>query len=302
MRLLFILLCFLAFSNANACDICGCSSGGLSGGLFPQFQNNLLGVRYAPSVFTHPRTPGNFNGLSQVNRDIYHDGEVFFRWFPKKKLQLWVNAPYRLRLREESLRTTLIQGLGDIQISGLYTLIQKDSSAFKWRHLLLAGGGVSLPTGKYQQRDETLTILPVGFQVGTGSWSASANLLYMLRIKSWGAVLQGDFRSYSVNERQFRKGNVTGAQATVFRQFNLGKSVRAFLNAGIRLEQLSADEEFKNEKLNTGSKSSWFNASIDFFVGSALISVQTQLPMSQDYAGNQPVPGVRNSLSFAWLW
>lgn len=303
MKKLIFLALIIPFSiGLKACDICGCSSGGFSAGLFPQFQNNLLGLRYSPSIFTHPRNPGNFNGLSQVNRDIYHDAEVFFRWFPKERLQLWVNLPYRLRIREESLRTTQIQGLGDLQFSGLYTLIKRDSSTSTWSHLLLAGGGISFPTGKYQQRDETLLILPVGFQVGTGSWSATTNLLYMLRLGNWGAVAQGDYRAYSINERQFRKGNLTSAQLNFFRQFNLSKFSRVFLHAGVRVERLSSDEEFEKIKINTGSNSTWFNSSAELFVGSILISLQTQIPLTQNYIGNQPLPGVRNSVSISWVW
>ncbi len=302
MRNLFIAVSFFIFSNAWACDICGCSSGGLSGGLFPQFQNNLLGLRYSPTVFSHPQNPGNFNGLSKLSKDSYHDSEVFFRWFPKKNLQLWINVPYKIRIREESLRTTQIQGIGDIQISGLYTFLRRDSSHYTFSHLVLGGGGISLPTGKYQQRDETLTMLPVGFQVGTGSWSAFVNALYMIRLKQWGFIAQGDFRTYSENERSFKKGNLSGFQGSFFKQFQIGSKTGLFIHAGLRNELLEMDVDFGSRKTDSGSFSNWATFTADIFMGSALMSFQAQFPVYSQYNGNQPLPGNRFSLSLAWLW
>jgi hypothetical protein len=295
-----VLLIIAGFQNLKACDICGCSSGSMSGGLFPQVQNNMIGLRYQPSRFYHPTNPPNMNGLSQVKTDYYHDSEVFMRWFPKKWMQLWVNIPYRIHIREESLRTTTIQGVGDVQVNALFTLLRKDSSAF--RHLILAGGGLGLPTGKYMQRDETLSTLPIGFQVGTGSWSGSISALYMLRFKKFGYLLQGDGRTYSENENLFTKGNVFVMQTGIFRQFPLGKKAQLFAHVGYRMEYLDKDIEFGNRKIDSGSSSNWATTSIELFTNKISCSLQYNTPLSSVYNGNQPVQTNRFAASISYMW
>jgi hypothetical protein len=299
-KIIAILLIISSVQNLSACDICGCSTGSMSGGLFPQVQNNMLGFRYQPSRFNHPTYPPNMNGLSQVKTDFYHDSEVFMRWFPKKWMQLWVTVPYRIHVREESLRTTTIQGIGDIQANAIFTLLRRDSSTL--RHLILAGGGVGLPTGKYMQRDATLSTLPVGFQVGTGSWSGSTSALYMIRYKKYGYLIQGDLRTYSENENLFKKGNVSVLQTGFFRQFPIGQKAQLFANIGYRMEYLEKDTEFGNRKIDSGSNSNWATTSLDLFTNKFSCSLQYNMPVSSVYNGNQPIQTNRFAVSLSYMW
>ncbi|MEZ5173363.1 MAG: hypothetical protein R2850_07600 [Bacteroidia bacterium] len=299
----FIILFVGLFSGQIiSCDICGCSSGSMSGGLFPQIQNNMGGLRYSHLIYKHPTLNPNFNGNSRVIQDTYNDAEGFFRWFPSKRWQMWINVPYSTRIREESLRTTELKGIGDIRFSAFYTVLRRDSSKFRFRHLLLAGGGVSLPTGKYQQRDENLTIMPVGFQIGTGSWSGNARFIYMLRFKKSGIISQAGYKIYSENERQFQKGSMTDAQINYFRNIKIGNKLSIFLHAGYKFEQLQQDIEYQVRKSDSGSSSGWVNFSADIVAGHFLLNIGSDLPAYQDFKGNQPLPSVRNSLSIAYLW
>lgn len=286
----------------KSCDICGCSSGSMSGGLFPQIQNNMGGLRYSHLVYKHPTINPNLNGNSVVIQDTYKDAEAFFRWFPSKRLQLWINVPFSSHVRQESIRTTNLTGIGDIKVSAYYTVLRKDSSINKFRHLLLAGGGFSLPTGKYQQRDENLTIMPVGFQIGTGSWSGNVRFMYMLRFKKFGIISQAGYRVYSENERQFKKGSIADAHLNAFRSIKIGNKVNLFLHAGCKLEQLQQDTEYLIRKTDSGSLSGWINFSADIVSRHFLFNLSSDLPAYQDFKGNQPLPSARNSVSIAYIW
>jgi hypothetical protein len=298
---LLVLFIFL-FHSLKACDICGCSAGGMNGGLFPQIQNNMLGIRYGGLIYSHPLAVPNLNGNSQLKRDIYHDSEVFLRWYPARKWQFWVNIPYNIRIREESLRTTTIQGVGDLRFSAFYELIRRDSSIFKFKHLFMAGAGCSLPTGKYQQRDETLAILPVGFQTGTGSWSASLRMIYMLRFNKYGLITQSGYRTFSENERQFKKGDISDGGISLFRSFTVSAKTNLYFHAGYKLELLNEDIEYNSRKFDSGSLSGWMNVSADLISGPFLLSLNADFPAISAYNGNQPLPGKRLSASIAFVW
>ena len=298
-----LILCVLLIpAGMQACDICGCSAGGMSGGLFPQIQNNMGGLRYSGLMYRHPTTPPNFNGNSQLIKDTYHDAEAFLRWFPASRWQFWLNVPYSIRIREESLRSTTLKGLGDLRFTAFYSLLKRDSASYRFRHLLLAGAGLSLPTGKYQQRDETLVMLPIGFQIGTGSWSGSLRLIYMLQFQNLGLIAQGAYREYSVNERQFKKGNISEAGLSIFRNFNLGAKTRLFLHAGHKAELLNEDIEYDFRKPDSGSLSGWMNFSADLIRPPLLLSLNTDFPTYMSYNGNQPMPGTRTAISLAFIW
>jgi len=297
----YLLIClFIISSRTDACDICGCSSGSMAGGLFPQVQNNMIGFRYQPTRFKHPTNPPNMNGISRVNLDKYYDTELFLRWFPKKWLQLWISAPYRIHIREESLRTTTIKGIGDIQLNAFATILRRDSSLF--RHLILAGGGIGLPSGKFMQRDETLSMLPVGFQVGTGSWSSNLSVVYMLRYKQFGIITQADGRTYSENELLFKKGNVFSFQSGLFRQFKLGSEIQLFAHVGYRNEYLEQDYEFGTRKIASGSNVHLATTSLELFTKKISCSVQFQEPILSEYNGNQPIQTSRIQASVSYMW
>ena len=295
------------FLNSNssvirACDVCGCSASGLSGGMFPQIQNNLLGLRFTPQQFLHPATAANMNGLSLVKEDRYYDQELFFRWYAHKRLQLWFSAPYRIHERIETLRTTRIQGLGDVQASALYTIINnQDSVNSSWKHFWVAGGGFSLPTGKYRLRDETLTTLPAGFQLGTGAFSAVLNSVYLIRKNRIGMQLQVDYRVWSMNESQFKKGDQYSGQTQLFYRIPL-KHGMLLPQAGMRYEHLRQDEEFGVLRVQSGSTATWATAGMDVYARHWMLGAAVQLPAQQTVTSAQPTAGVRFNVMAGFIW
>ena len=251
-------------------------------------------------INTHPNS---FNGLNnKVFKDIYHDAELFFRWRPTDRLQIWFNVPVGIHIREESLRTTQIKGIGDIQVNAMYSIIQTpDSSLTKFRHLLMAGGGLGMPTGKYQQRDETLTTLPLNFQMGSGAWSLRTTALYLIRYKRLGAQAQLDFQTFSTNENAFQKGNQISGMAQVFYRFPL-KNGLILPQIGLRQETLYKDNEFGTRKLDSGGNNTWSALNVDYYANGWMLGLNVQLPVRLQLNGNQAVSGPRIGLTLGLIW
>jgi hypothetical protein len=207
-----------------------------------------------------------------------------------------------MHLREESLRTTQIKGIGDIQVNAMYSLIQtSDSLHAKFSHLLMAGGGIGMPTGKYQQRDETLTTLPVNFQMGSGAWSLRTTALYLIRYKRAGAQTQVNFQTFSTNESDFKKGNQFSGMAQVFYRFPL-KNGLILPQIGIRQEKLVEDDEFGKRKLDSGGNNTWGAFNLDYYANGWMLGLNAQLPVNLQLNGNQAVSGPRFGMTLGLIW
>ncbi|MFY7707826.1 MAG: hypothetical protein ACOVQ5_07050, partial [Flavobacteriales bacterium] len=152
---LFFVLIIIQHSS-KACDICGCGTGGSFMGIIPNFGSNQIALRSMYRSFDHPNTTLNYNGRSRVLRDDMYQTEFSYRHFSKNKWSVFINVPYRMNTRFESERTTTISGIGDINASFNYTLLNtSDSMSHTLKHVLMAGVGIKLANGKFMQRDET---------------------------------------------------------------------------------------------------------------------------------------------------
>jgi hypothetical protein len=243
------------------------------------------------------------NGLSLVKEDRYTDQELFFRWYAHKRLQLWFSAPYRIHERIETLRQTKIHGLGDFQASALFTIVNTnlDTIQKNWKHIWLAGAGISMPTGKYRQRDETLSTLPNGFQLGTGAYSAVFNTVYLIRYKQFGIQFQGDYRTWTTNESQFQKGNQYSFQSQLFNRLQL-KSLVLLPQAGLRYEKLDQDIEFGVPRVQSGSTSSWATAGVDVYAKHWMLGCSVQSPFQQTLTSAQPSSSLRFNVIAGFIW
>ena len=132
---------------------------------------------------------------------------------PSDKVTLMVMANYVTKEMDHVTRmggtfTTRASGLGDIQISGLYKLFNKN------RQSVHGQIGLSLPTGSVSEGDITpasapnASVLPYPMQLGSGTFDGNLALTYLGQEESisWGSQLRGVFR-FGENDRNFRFGN-----------------------------------------------------------------------------------------------
>jgi len=302
-KYLILLIPFIVFSiESSACDACGCAMTGNYAGIYPQFTKNILGVRFGNRRFNHPNTELNFNGSSQVLSDEFNTVEIWGRFYPTPKVQVFATVPFRVHTRSEAERTTRLRGVGDISISANYTLFNSaDSSKSALKHALLIGGGVFMPTGKFMQRDDRLVSLPAQFQLGTGAFSFSLNANYTLRKRNWGLNIDGQARLSEENERSYEFGNLYAAVASVF--YKLEKGTVAILpNVGASFENYERDQEFDRSKEDTGGNVILINAGVDVYLPKFSFNFSAQLPIEQSLPYSQPASSNRINVGIAYTF
>lgn len=102
--------------------------------------------------------------------------------------------------------TTESQGLGDIQLSGLYRIYDQDAQHV---HLNL---GLSAPTGSTDERDDTPAMadakLPYPMQLGSGTWDLLPGVTYLGQSNDWSWGAQGTVRVHlGRNDEGYSKGD-----------------------------------------------------------------------------------------------
>lgn len=104
--------------------------------------------------------------------------------------------------------STESSGFRDIQIAGLYSLVNKDKTKVH------ASLGFSIPTGRIDEKhvtpmsNENAVILPYAMQIGSGTFDTKLGLTYVgtgMSI-SWGSQLNGIIR-FGENSNDYRMGN-----------------------------------------------------------------------------------------------
>lgn len=294
---------FILAQSAAACDICGCNMSGNYGGIYPQFTKNIIGFRYGHQIFNHPNTDLNFNGSSRVVQDQFQTYEVWGRFYPHPRVQVFAFVPYRINTREETERTTELSGIGDMSVMVNYTLFNTGDSITRgpWKHAFLVGAGVKLPTGKYMQRDERRVSLPSQFQLGTGAYTYILNANYTLRYGQWGMNLDYAYRFNTENERSYRFGDQWSTAGNLFYTINRGST--AFLpNAGVSYEHYGIDEEFGVDKEQTGGELFLFNTGLDVYVDRFFVRATVQVPLSQEIPFAQPATEARLSIGVSYTF
>ena len=161
---------------------------------------------------------------------------------PSDKITLMMMANYlendmNLQMRNGNQFSTNTSGLGDVSVSALYSLFNKN------KRTMHAHIGVTIPTGSIEEKNVlpvsmgNAVQLPYPMQLGTGSFGANLGLTYLGQCDkfSWGHQLTGKV-NINDNDQDYKFGNQY--------KFNNWITAKAGDNLGVsvRLEGVLIDE------------------------------------------------------------
>ncbi|GGD21726.1 transporter [Hyunsoonleella pacifica] len=161
---------------------------------------------------------------------------------PSDKITLMAMANYiendmNLQMRNGNVFSTNTSGLGDVMVSALYSIFNKNRKAM---HAQL---GVNIPTGSIEEKNVlpvsmgNAVQLPYPMQIGTGSFGAKLGLTYLGQCDSfsWGHQLTG-IVNINDNDQDYKFGNRYS--------FNNWIAAKAGdnLSVSVRLQALLVDE------------------------------------------------------------
>lgn len=297
----FIILLSLSFFSFNlwSCDVCGAQINGANG-VIPFYTKNQFGLRINQTNLAHPNTPNNYNGTSRILSDRMIRSDIYARFYPTKNWQANVILPLIFSQRKESERTSNVQGLGDLQLQlNRMILNTNDSVKRRYRTVWLAGAGVILPNGKYQQRDETKLMLPIALQPGTGAYQITANHQITIRKDKWGF---GNYTNYTLpqqNELIYKVGSSISNSTLLFRVVKIN-SFQIIPQLGYSFTSKKADKSYEMSIAATQNKLSLLLGGVDVYYKNYLVQVSVNSPVYQrlNYAEPKRKTGFTIGLSY----
>jgi len=236
------------FTQARACDICGCGVGGYYIGILPDFYKHILGLRYRyNSILTHIGAGGSTTYLT--THEFYKTTELWGGWNIGKKFRVMASIPYSFNERLNQGISKEKDGIGDISVNGYYQLLKKRNTVLKNKLLvqsLWVGAGIKLPTGKYNPADKSGTTQNTNlFQLGTASIDYTLNAMYDLRLQDAGINITGSYKINTANKYNYNYGNKLNASAQLYYKFRIKNKFTLAPNAGMMYEHSKKDIDNK---------------------------------------------------------
>lgn len=270
----------LCVGQARACDVCGCSLGGGYFGILPLYNKNFVGLRWSQAKFHAYIAPSQYLSAQQ-SHDTYTKVELWGRYYVTQRLQVFAFIPYVYNDMNGTDQVVSAQGLGDVSFMANYLLLNTGESKSDFKHTLLAGGGIKLPTGKFDQTDKG-KIINRNFQLGTGSVDFTLNAIYTVRYKKVGVNVETGYKINTRNTDDYLFGNQFRASGKFFLWQEIGK-VALLPYAGLNYEQAAMHREGKILQVNTGGDAWLGSTGLDVYIKQLTVGVNYQKPVSQQY-------------------
>ncbi|HAR19119.1 MAG TPA: hypothetical protein DCR46_00535 [Cytophagales bacterium] len=270
------LIFFLVMSFTQKGLACngGCPAGGGYLGIVPQFSKNFVGLRYRVRSFeSHNHDAANQSSLFQ-----FQTAEVWGRFYPSKRIQAFVFLPFQMNSEKIAKGVNQVQNIGDISFVFNYNLLNTgDSVGCYWKHNLLLGIGAKLPTGKYQQRNESKQIYPLAFQPGTGAYSGIFSAIYTLRKGKIGFNSNATYYYNGQNELEYSFGNMLSLSGNMFYWMKWG-NVSFLPSIGTYNEIAARDIDNGYYVNNTGGSLGYLSIGSDVYLNRLALGLTVQTP------------------------
>ncbi|UGU16932.1 transporter [Sinomicrobium kalidii] len=236
-----------AIRSTNAafmCDVCGCSGNGGSMGYGTGLDKNFAGLRYISQRYRS--RDGIFNNSPWVDEN-FNTLQAWGRIPVGKRVVIHAMIPYHFHHRTFADKSEQdLNGMGDMTLLGFYRLIKPSDStgsATEFRHTLHVGGGIKLPTGKFDKANNEGSVNP-SFQAGTGSWDYIIAADYGIILQNWGAGAMINYTFKTENSDHYHFGDQLNYGIHAYRPFALSDSFALTPLVGVAGEVFGENEQY----------------------------------------------------------
>lgn len=284
-------LVLLYMNEAQACDVCGCSIGNGFSSVLPQFHTNFIGLRqgFTRSEATHPDE-------NAVHKESSYTAELWARYYVHKRVQVLASLPFNKKTSDAGTSASTTNGIGDLQLSMNYTLINRNRHTQRFKQLWLVGAGVKLPTGAWKQSVNN-DLLPEAMQPGSGSLDYIYTTMYTIRYRKVGWSNDVQYRINYENGRSYAFGNKLTAGSRIFYWKNIRKNCNVIPSTGVLMEKMGYDYQYGQAQQGTGGQVVSASIGCELYYKRVALSCFGSYPIQQQLGYIKAMPRIQLTTS-----
>ena len=254
--------------------------------------NNLRGGSNLHIGHVDPTVPENETITpSKKDFEMYQTIDLRFNYNLKNKWNFILNLPFEMntvyfqdvRLWEDKHDTLYQQkAFGDVLLAAeKVSMIKGD----KFQHVFKYGGGVFVPTGNLELKNDDGELNHTSHYTGRGNFEAIARASYSVKVNNtYGAMLLGS-QAFGTTTKDgdlsYSFGKRTNVQENFFYTFSLKEEIQLIPMLGAYYESIANDKVNDVALESTSSKSVFGNISTGLKYKEVLLRIEYQLPIWQ---------------------
>jgi hypothetical protein len=245
-------------------------------------------MQYQFRAFQSTHIPEAGETITNSSVENYHTIQLWGRYNLSERVQLFAFVPYIVNQRIENGIVSNSNGFGDATFLVNYRVLGANCTS-KWKHNLLAGGGMKLPTGTYDSYSIKYNEGLPNMQPGTLSYDFILNTNYTLQHTNTGINTDVSYVITTANPDKYKFGNRLNAGLLLFHTIGI-KQFKLIPQLGTRFEFAGSDyDNYNMGIMNDMSGGNQLYASVGMQAYYKKAGVQASLykPVSQHYAGGQ---------------
>ncbi len=214
-------------------------------------------------------------------------------------------VPYNINHQKSDEGVADLKGLSDIVLLTNYKLLDINSVNSNNKIIsqqLWIGGGIKLPTGKFEIEKNDPDIASVANrQLGSGSVDFLLNTMYNVRVNKLGINTSAAYKINSVNKEDYKFGNKLSASSFVYYAVAVSKTMIS-PNLGLLYEHTEGSE-LQNNKIDlTGGSLLQGSIGTEISFNKITVGFNTQLPLAQNFAENQTKAKIKGMVHISFVF
>ena len=293
---LFIFIFFTIF-KIQACDICSCGSGNNFIGILPDFNKQILGIRYRYNTFLTHIGVGDVKTYLTTTEN-YSTTEIWGGIYIAKKIKLIISIPYNYIYKFNETANFSKNGLGDCNTIVYLNLFR---SRKKIMNSMTIGSGIKFPTGIYNFSNETTNSNNL-FQLGSGSIDFLLNAIYDISYKNVGLNINTNYKINTINKDQYIYGNKCTISSQLYYKMNIKNNLICTPNIGFLFENAGSDVDKNRIVEISGGNISLLIWGLEANYKNIVLGVNFQNPIYQNIASGIIRSNNRSALHVSFMF
>lgn len=294
--ILFIVFCLVYVTHVaelKACDVCGAGLSNSDLGILTNSRNDFLRLGMTSMAFSSG--PEHESTIA----DRFSSIELIGRFSLSDRLRLTCNIPYAFNKRTYADEQLSVQGLADVKINLGYVILDKELRESKFYIDFI--GGFNLPTGRYDE-DLHAQNLPENFNLGKGNVGVITQVNGVWSKNNYGLAISNRYQMNTNTNSGYHFGNPYNTNVTGYKRIKI-KEAGFIPSLSLSYENIAKDTySNKNQVPGTGGNGLFAGIGVNYQKNKFLISINTSLPVSENYSDGEVGAQSRISIQLSYIF